>query len=319
MPIDASTFNRCVLLEPEEADINLFRERFLILDSHDIRSDVLHHADDKSYAIWCKDSFHIQNLMKLCAPNDRELSLSKAQSSKNKAKARPALIWVSFRKAATESLLRVFSEFPKCGRCLRDSIFFAFEPCRLESLPALLACFRRTAGTIQPYQSLPPEELVEVLALSKEKSCDLFVGGVMDQVARIATLTRGDGSMLVVPFTAFQPSGEGVSPDFERFSVTDYGHTIRLGDYEAASDAILYEFDRQFRARLNAKRREEERTFGAALRRLRKEKRLKRSDFGDISPKTIARIERGETTPRKATLQRIADRLGVHPSDIKDY
>jgi hypothetical protein len=39
-------------------------------------------------------------------------------------------------------------------------------------------------------------------------------------------------------------------PDFSAFSVVDSGQTIKLGDYEAATDAVLWEFDLDARARM---------------------------------------------------------------------
>ena len=111
-------------------------------------------------------------------------------------------------------------------------------------------------------------------------------------------------------------------PDFSVFTVTDYGHSVRLGAYEAASDAILYEFDSDYRRRLGRQRHQEERSFGASLRRLRKQRGLRRNDFSPLSPKTIARIEQGEVDPSRIhprTLSLIATRLAVAPYDIETY
>jgi transcriptional regulator with XRE-family HTH domain len=69
-----------------------------------------------------------------------------------------------------------------------------------------------------------------------------------------------------------------------------------------------------------AKRRAEDKTFGACLRRLRLLRGLRQADFGDVAAKTIARIERGETeAPHGQTLKVIAARLGVEPDEITDY
>jgi hypothetical protein len=105
-----------------------------------------------------------------------------------------------------------------------------------------------------------------------------------------------------------------------RLGFTDCGNTVRLGEYEAAADAILYEADPEYRSRLRAKRREEDRSFGACLRRLRLQRGLLQGDFGDVTAKTIARIERGETAaPHGKTLAFIAARLQVEPDDIMSY
>jgi transcriptional regulator with XRE-family HTH domain len=104
-----------------------------------------------------------------------------------------------------------------------------------------------------------------------------------------------------------------------RSKLTDYGRTVALGDYEAPADAILYELDPAYRRQLKKQRRQSERTFGASLMRLRKQRRLKRSDFAPISSKEIARIERSEVEkPHAKTLGAIAGRLGVRPEEIED-
>lgn len=105
---------------------------------------------------------------------------------------------------------------------------------------------------------------------------------------------------------------------FARLRLTDHGRTVVLGDYEASADAILCELDPSYRRRLRKQRRQDERTFGASLMRLRKQRRLKRSDFAPISAKEIARIERNEVSkPHARTLETVADRLGVRPEDIE--
>jgi DNA-binding Xre family transcriptional regulator len=167
---------------------------------------------------------------------------------------------------------------------------------------------------------LPPEELAEVLAAPNK--ADLFIGGIVDDDSKTLTLWRGDLTTLTVPFTAFPTSGDGITPDFSAFAVIDYGHTIRLGAYEAATEALLYEYDPLYRRRIARERRKEDRSFGAALRRLRKQRGVRRADFAPLSAKTIARIEQGKVDPdhlRPSTFDIIAKRLAVEPGDIKTY
>ncbi len=165
---------------------------------------------------------------------------------------------------------------------------------------------------------LPPEELAE--ALSAENRSDLFIGGTVDSQNKVVTLWRGDLRSLAVPFSAFAPSGDEVKPDFKAFSVTDYGHTVRLGEYEAATDAILYEFDSDYRRTLSKQRRESERSLGAALRRLRRQRGLTQADFVPLAEKTIARIEQGKVARiHPKTLAIIADRLSVAPDEIATF
>ena len=131
---------------------------------------------------------------------------------------------------------------------------------------------------------------------------------------------RGDIKPVVAPFSIFQESGDATAPDFTRLRLTDYGRTVALGDYEAAADAILYELDPAHRRRLEKQRRQSERTFGASLLRLRRQRRLKRADFAPVSPKEIARIQRDEVgKPHAKTLAIIADRLAVRPEEIGSY
>jgi hypothetical protein len=137
---------------------------------------------------------------------------------------------------------------------------------------------------------------------------------------RLWRVRRGDLTRLVVPWSWFRPSGDGTAPDFDDVEVVDGGLTIRLGAYEAALDAILYEFDREYRARERQRRLEMDPSFGAALRRLRLQKGVARSDLPGVSDKEIARIERGEVKrPRRGTLRLVAERLGVEPAEIETY
>jgi hypothetical protein len=100
----------------------------------------------------------------------------------------------------------------------------------------------------------------------------------------------------------------------------DHGHTIRFGEYEAATDAILYERDADYRKRVNAKRRADEKGFGPSLRRLRIQKGLAQDKFPGIAAKTIARLERNEVVkPQDRTLHVIADVLGVEPDQIETF
>lgn len=91
-------------------------------------------------------------------------------------------------------------------------------------------------------------------------------------------------------------------------------------EYEASSDAILYEFDAEYRRRAKARLRSQDDSWGGALRRLRLQKGLGRSDFPGVSAKEIARLERGEIErPHARTVERIASVLGVLPGDISSY
>jgi DNA-binding XRE family transcriptional regulator len=173
-------------------------------------------------------------------------------------------------------------------------------------------CVRR------PPVMLPLSELA--LVLQQPNLADFCIGGSVDAAHQMVVLVRGNLDVLPVPLSMFPPSGDGTVPDFAEFEVTDHGQTLRFGSYEASFDAVLYEVDEDYRRRLNKERRAEERTFGASLRRLRIQRGLAREAFPGVSPKTIARIERGEVErPHGGTLKKIADALGVAVDEIETY
>lgn len=170
----------------------------------------------------------------------------------------------------------------------------------------------------RPPVMLPLNELAEVL--QQPNLPDFCIGGSIYAEHGMVGLVRGSLDVLSVRMAMFTPSGDGTQPDFEDFEVTDYGQTLRFGSYEASFDAVLYEVDSDYRRRLNKKRREEDLGFGASLRRLRLQRGFSREDFGGVSSKTIARIERGEVEkPHNSTLKAIAERLGVAVEEIESY
>lgn len=174
------------------------------------------------------------------------------------------------------------------------------------------ACVRR------PPVMLPVHELAEVLEQSNRE--DFCIGGSVERQHRMVVLVRGNLDVLPVPMASFEATADGVAPDFDDFEVIDYGQTLRFGDYEASFDAVLYEMDQVYRRRLNRKRRKDDRSFGASLRRLRLQRGLGRDDFPGVSAKSIARIERDEVErshPR--TLEKIAHRLGVDIREIETF
>jgi hypothetical protein len=223
--------------------------------------------------------------------------------------------WISFTRNFTDILLEKAVD---TRADLRETHLITLTPPRSESIPALLGLFHPVFGLGEGFQWLPREELVE--AITRDDAADRFIGGSVDPKAKTLTLLRGDIEAIVAPFSLFPKAGDKTAPDFARFRLTDYGRTIALGDYEAAADAILYELDPDYRRRLNKQRRQSERTFGASLMRLRKQRRLKRSDFAPVSSKEIARIERNEVgKPHAKTLAVIAGRLDVKPDEIENF
>ncbi|HWE87262.1 MAG TPA: helix-turn-helix transcriptional regulator [Terracidiphilus sp.] len=185
--------------------------------------------------------------------------------------------------------------------------------------PSLIPAFeKRFSAVAFPTTVLKKEELAEIWNLPDRR--DRFIGGTVDEGSKTITLWRGNFESITVPFDAFHPTANGVRPDFKRFSVLDYGQTLKFGEYESDTEPVFYEYAADFRKRLKQKRIAEEKTLGASIRRLRRQRRMTRDDFGDIDGKTIARIEHGQTkTPQAATLEAIARALGVRRDELGEY
>lgn len=225
------------------------------------------------------------------------------------------VVFISCRRASTDALLKASLHG---GHRSRFAQLLAIESPRAESVPSLLGVFGAVLGLGAESWWLPIEKLVTVLA--GNDAANRFIGGAVDAETETVALVRGDRQTMVFPFSFFEPAGDGVTPDFTKLSITDYGHTVALGEYEASADGILYEIDPSYRTKLNKERRESERSFGASLRRLRRQRKLKRSDFAPLTSKTIARIERSEVgKPQGRTLQTLAERLGVSVDQIESY
>jgi len=234
----------------------------------------------------------------------------------------PKVTWISYAQKYTDELLRVVCNphLKKHPAARRDEWLLTVAHPRAESVPSLHALFGRLVGDSPAYRWLPKQELLEILLEPAVDNSELFIAAAADPITKTLSLVRGDCKQIVVPFALFPRSGDGTKPDFASLRVTDYGRTIALGDYEASADAILYEADVEYRKSVNRRRRESERSFGASLLRLRKQRRLGRDDFDPLSAKTIARLERNEIEkPHGKTLQTIADHLGVHPDEIATY
>lgn len=221
--------------------------------------------------------------------------------------------WISYNSELTEALVRTVA---RAHPSLGFGLFI--HSLDMKAIPPLSSCFRRIAFTSDG-GFIPVEELAEVL--EAENRCDLFIGGSLDDSTKTMTFWRGDLKPLTVPFSTFEISGDGIEPDFSKFSVIDSGQTVRLGTYEAAVDAILYEHDPEYRRRISKIRSEGDRSFGASLRRLRKQRGLRREDFEpDVSAKTVARIEQGKVKRiHKKTLDALAKQMSVAPHEIKTF
>jgi DNA-binding Xre family transcriptional regulator len=222
-------------------------------------------------------------------------------------------VWISYASDLTDALVRRASSVPST---LGLGLFI--HSLDIKSIPVLSSLFRRIAFTADG-GFIPASELAEVL--NAENRADLFIGGFVNKATDTITFWRGNLESLTVPFSAFEKSGAGAVPNFDDFSVIDCGQTVKLGNYEAAVDAILYEYDAEFRRAISKQRLRDDRSFGAALRRLRKQRGLRREDFQpDVAAKTVARIEQGKVTRiQKTTLAALARHLAVEPEEIEGF
>lgn len=230
-------------------------------------------------------------------------------------------VWISSCSDMTDELVRSVSilRVPHSGKKRPLGDLLMLESPRVRTLPILHSWFGNVIGEAPSFKTLPIDQLAEVLSASEEESRDIFVGGIVDIQSGMLALVRGNLARITAPLSIFRSSGTS-TPNFRRFGLDDYGHTVRFGEYEAAADFILYEADFDYRRRRNAKRRAEEKGFGAALRRLRIQKGLSRDDFPGISAKTFARLERGEVEkPHRKTLRIISKALNVAPDEIDTY
>ena len=83
---------------------------------------------------------------------------------------------------------------------------------------------------------LPQEILSEVLAAPHRAK--LLIGCHVDKYDNTISFWNGELKKFTVPFSFFEPSGT-TKPNFFNVSIIDYGQTIKLGDYEAASGCVI--------------------------------------------------------------------------------
>jgi len=218
-------------------------------------------------------------------------------------------VWILQSKRRIAELIKAMSiGSPR----LRRARLISYErPERPDAL-VLESAFGRSllgAGTMVGF-----DELKEILGTRRPE--DFCIAAEWHEPTRTLALWRGDLSVVVAPIAAF-PTRGGTAPDPSRLAIEDCGQTIRLGRYEASVDSVLYERDPVYRRRAVRRMRAEEKTLGASIRRLRKERGLLRTDFPGLDEKTLARIERGEVkAPHRSTLDAVAKRLGIPTEEL---
>lgn len=221
-------------------------------------------------------------------------------------------LWVVASLSRFADLVRAVSEVRRGVYRLR---LFSYERPDPPTAVLLESVFDRPV--LGPHAAIPLPELIEVVRSRHREDFCIAAQWLLD--AGSVALWRGDFSVLTVPLAWFRT--EGAPPaDPTRLSVENYGQTVRLGEYEASFDAVLYERDPRARARMRARMRAEDRSLGGSIRRLRELRGVRRDEFATVSAKTIARIERGEVSaPQPATLAAIAEKLGVPVGELESY
>jgi len=249
-------------------------------------------------------------------------------SAKVRLHRAPALSTLVRRASDEDTIVVPSSRLPAlCEAAVKRGEFEEFRPRVLvvgEPDAASVSAVRRElfVGRLfdaSPFVQLPREELDA--ALTAPDVADRFVAAAIDPVTGWLLLVRGDLRTLRVPLASLEPGRDGTRPELDALRLTDFGHTVALGEWEAASDALLYEHDPAFRRALRAKRNATERSLGASIRRLRLQRRLRQTDFRpSLGARELGRIERGEIRrPHASTLSTIATRLGVSVHELADF
>ena len=89
---------------------------------------------------------------------------------------------------------------------------------------------------------LPFHEMTK--AICADDAAERFIAGTVDFERKSILLVKGNFGTITIPFSWFESSGDGTTPDFSRLGFTDYGYTVVFGEYEAAADAILDDHER---------------------------------------------------------------------------
>lgn len=229
------------------------------------------------------------------------------------ATVKPNLIWIAPRRSDMLMLGNIV------GNSRGNHCLLCLEPTEGSDRHYLNAKFKLVVSPDDGLTLLPIEEIAEILGLPDSE--DYFIGGIVDKANDSVILYRGNLVPITLPLHWFEAGPDSPHPDPDDFEIIDFGQTVRMGEFEAGTEAVLYEFDPLFRRRDKERRINTDDSFGGALRRLRLQKGLKQSDFSpNISTKEIGRIERGEvTTLHKRTIETLAQRLDVAPEEIETY
>lgn len=200
----------------------------------------------------------------------------------------------------------------------RDQRVVCVTPASPQSRHVFDAYFSHVLSLTADVVSLEPEVLAEVVTSNERAS--LFIAASYDAVTEAIVLYRGDLETIVVPVAWFMNPASGALANPAALAIIDYGHTVQLGAFEAATDAILYEFDAAYRKQSKSAQLAKDASIGGAIRRLRLQRGYRQTDLPGVDAKTLARIERGEVkSPHRETIEAIARALGVTAHDLPSY
>lgn len=73
--------------------------------------------------------------------------------------------------------------------------------------------------------------------LSKNRK-NLIIAVSINKTTQAMKLWTGKLTSFTIPFDAFEATKTGILPDFDNISIIDHGQTLKLGNYEVATDAI---------------------------------------------------------------------------------
>lgn len=158
--------------------------------------------------------------------------------------ARPAL-WVAPTAGSLERLGTL-----RGGR-RGDQRVLVLVPVDMLGLEALHTLFTYVVCRQPGRPFLRLRQIAAVLA--EPQPDEYFISGLVDVATHSLVLYRGDLSSVIVPISWFQNPHSPAVADPSKFRIVDWGHSIALGNFEAPSDAILYDFDPVVKARLEGK------------------------------------------------------------------
>lgn len=92
---------------------------------------------------------------------------------------------------------------------------------------------------------LPKAEVKDIFKLPPKERSKYIVSARVDIKENLLLFIRGNGAGAYVDLSFFTPTPKE-TPDFDHIEIIDHGQTVKFGNYEAATDAILEEAEKIF-------------------------------------------------------------------------